>query len=79
MTVRTDMLTVDVGTNEEDWDALAKMIPLQRVGQPIDLGSAALFLASDAANYITGQTIAVDAGITAGNFNPNIDFTGGAD
>jgi NAD(P)-dependent dehydrogenase (short-subunit alcohol dehydrogenase family) len=73
--VRTDMLTHDVGTEEENWDQLATYIPLQRVGQPIDMASVALFLASDAANYITGQTIAVDAGLTAGNFTPTIDFT----
>jgi len=73
--VRTDMLTHDVGTDESSWDAVAKMFPLQRVGQPIDLGTVALFLASDAANYITGQTIAVDGGATAGNFVQGVDYT----
>jgi len=72
--VRTDMLTHDVGTEEENWDQLATHIPLQRVGQPIDMATVALFLASDAANYITGQTIVVDAGLTSGSFTPTIDF-----
>lgn len=37
-------------------------IPLGRYGQPEDVAHAAVFLASDAAGYITGQTIIVDGG-----------------
>jgi NAD(P)-dependent dehydrogenase (short-subunit alcohol dehydrogenase family) len=62
---RTDMLAVDIGNKGEDWEAFGKRIPLGRVGQPIDIATAVLFLASDAANYITGQMIAVDAGLVA--------------
>jgi NAD(P)-dependent dehydrogenase (short-subunit alcohol dehydrogenase family) len=40
--------------------------PLQRLGQPEDLVGTALFLASPAAAFITGQTIYVDGGFTAG-------------
>ena len=36
-----------------------------RWGNPTDISSTAVFLASDAANYITGQIIYVDGGITA--------------
>lgn len=39
-------------------------IPLGRFGQPDDIASTAVFLASDAAAYITGQTLAVDGGMT---------------
>ena len=39
---------------------------LGRVAQPEDIAGAALWLASDEAGYVTGQTIAVDAGFTAG-------------
>ena len=38
--------------------------PMRRIGQPEDIGGVAVFLASDAAAYITGQTIVVDGGIT---------------
>lgn len=40
-----------------------KNIPLRRVGQPGDIAQCALFLASDAASYITGQVIQVDGGM----------------
>lgn len=42
-----------------------KRIPLNRVGDPQDIADAVLFLASDAAGYITGQVIPVDGGMTA--------------
>ena len=42
-------------------DFLSK-IPLARIGLPSDIASAAIFLASDNAGYITGQTITVDGG-----------------
>ena len=39
---------------------------LGRLGQPEDVGLATLFLASDAAGYITGQTLHVDGGTIVG-------------
>jgi NAD(P)-dependent dehydrogenase (short-subunit alcohol dehydrogenase family) len=39
-------------------------IPLRRLGLPDDIATAALFLASDAASWITGQTLVVDGGTT---------------
>ena len=38
-------------------------IPLKRGGKPEDIANACLFLASDLANYITGQVISVDGGL----------------
>ncbi|HBP6656523.1 TPA: SDR family oxidoreductase [Pseudomonas aeruginosa] len=45
-----------------DAAALAAHIPLGRVGQPLDIAQAMLFLASDEASYITGQPLVVDGG-----------------
>jgi 3-oxoacyl-[acyl-carrier protein] reductase len=41
-----------------------QMIPLKRMGQPIDIAKAVVFLASDDSSYITGQMIIVDGGLT---------------
>lgn len=43
---------------------IARGVPLGRLGEPEDIAAAMLFLASDAAGYITGQTIIVDGGAT---------------
>lgn len=43
---------------------IAGHVPLGRLGEPADIAGAMLFLASDAASYITGQTIVVDGGAT---------------
>ena len=43
-------------------DRISADIPLGRVGEPEDIANAYLFLASDAASYITGQVVKVDGG-----------------
>jgi 3-oxoacyl-[acyl-carrier protein] reductase len=50
------------GMGQEYQDAMAAAIPLRRLGSVEDIGYAALFLASDEAGFITGQTIVVDGG-----------------
>lgn len=44
-------------------EAILSKIPLSRIGQPIDIANAALFLASDLSAYITGQVLTVDGGM----------------
>jgi NAD(P)-dependent dehydrogenase (short-subunit alcohol dehydrogenase family) len=46
-------------------ERIAAHIPLRRLGLPDDIATAALFLASDASSWMTGQTIVVDGGTTA--------------
>ncbi len=50
------------GMGQEYIDNLAASIPMKKLGTPEDVGYAMLFLASDEASYITGQTIIVDGG-----------------
>jgi dehydrogenase/reductase SDR family member 4 len=51
--------------NEEYRKKLEATQPIPRVGQPQEIGGLALFLASDEASFITGQTYGVDGGATA--------------
>ena len=44
--------------------AMEKTIPLKRTGKPEDIGAAVTFLASDEANFITGQVLSVSGGLT---------------
>jgi NAD(P)-dependent dehydrogenase (short-subunit alcohol dehydrogenase family) len=58
--VKTDMARALWESNEE---AVGRMVPLQRLGEPEDIAEAAVFLASDAASWITGTTLVVDGGM----------------
>ena len=56
-----------VMNEQEGWvDYLCERIPLGRPGSPGDLAGPLLLLASDASQYITGQTLLVDGGISVG-------------
>jgi NAD(P)-dependent dehydrogenase (short-subunit alcohol dehydrogenase family) len=57
LTERTARETKDYA---ETWAALT---PMGRIGDPIDVASAVVFLSSDAAKFITGQTLGVDGGL----------------
>ena len=46
--------------------AMTGLVPWGRIGQPADIANAALFLASPLADYLTGEVMAVDGGVSAG-------------
>ena len=56
--------------NRSAWESpeaeaeLLKLIPYERVGDPMDMGQVAVWLASDASDYVTGTTIYADGGMT---------------
>ncbi|WP_328469593.1 3-oxoacyl-ACP reductase FabG [Actinoplanes sp. NBC_00393] len=63
VTEMTDATAARVGISAADMQArAAEITPLRRVGHPSDIAQVVAFLASDAASFITGQTIYVDGG-----------------
>ena len=58
--IETDMTTF---LNDDEKVEVSKNIPMKRFGAVEDVAKCMLFLASDEANYITGQTISVDGGL----------------
>lgn len=75
-TVRTPIWQERVDQDPAIFDRLAKWYPLGRVGEPEDIAQAALFLASDAAAWITGTVLRVDGGLLAGNFRMGRELEG---
>ena len=61
--IRTPINTAAWSTPEA-YDALLRLIPYKRIGEPDDIGRAAVWLASDDSDYITGATLFVDGGMT---------------
>ena len=57
--------TADMLSNESARKNTEKLIPMRRIGEPVELANAILFLASDEASYITGATLSVDGGRAA--------------
>jgi 2-deoxy-D-gluconate 3-dehydrogenase len=56
--IATDMGKMDPAAQE----ALIARLPKKRIGQPEDIGAAAVYLASDEADYVTGVVLFVDGG-----------------
>jgi len=56
-------IDADVKADPQKLQALLNEIPLHRMGQPEDIGKLALYLASDAAAYVTGATYFIDGGL----------------
>ena len=58
------LLAARCGRTRNSCTASRRARPLRRIGEPEDIGGVAVFLASRAAAYLTGQTLIIDGGIT---------------
>jgi len=58
-------MTQSLSTSQDLLSHLIQATPLQRLGQPMDIANAALFLASDESSYITGSELIIDGGFSA--------------
>ena len=61
--IRTPINT-DAWETPEAYESLMKLIPYKRIGEPDDIGRAAVWLASDEADYVVGTSIFIDGGMT---------------
>jgi 2-hydroxycyclohexanecarboxyl-CoA dehydrogenase len=60
----TPLLDQVAEASQKLYDGLARAIPMRRIGQPDDITPAVVFLASDGAAFVTGQTLSVSGGLT---------------
>lgn len=69
--IRTKM-TEALWTKHDFLKSVEDVIPLKRIGEPNEIAAIAVFLASDAATYITGATIYADGGVSLSGYNPEL-------
>ncbi len=60
--IKTELVQTAMHWTDEDVLQRTKSFPIARAGLPEDIAYAAVFLASESANFITGQTLSVDGG-----------------
>jgi len=66
--IRSDLSDAYINAQQDPqtaWQGLYKMHPAGRVGEPGDVGQLAVYLASEASSFITGQVIVIDGGRTS--------------
>src|SRR5262249_36471206 len=61
--IRTPINT-SAWSTPEAYAALMRLVPYRRIGEPADIGKAAVWLASDDSDYVTGTSLYVDGGMT---------------
>lgn len=67
--IRTaQLLSKEHSLGPEGADKAGEFIPMGRIGEPEDIADVVLFLASNAARYMTGQTVVVDGGLLVGRY-----------
>ncbi len=75
-TVRTPIWQSRLDRSPDIFDRLRAWYPVGRVGEPEDIASAAVFLASDEASFISGAVLPVDGGLTAGLYRLSRELEG---
>jgi NAD(P)-dependent dehydrogenase (short-subunit alcohol dehydrogenase family) len=68
---RTEIVTPhslqEMGVTLEQFESMvSSSVPMGRMGQPEEIAATVVFLCSDVASYITGQSFAIDGGLMAG-------------
>jgi NAD(P)-dependent dehydrogenase (short-subunit alcohol dehydrogenase family) len=63
--IKTDMFEAVTGGQDEAKAYLAGLHPIGRIGTPLEVANAVLFLSSDLASFVTGETLMVDGGYVA--------------
>ncbi len=63
--IDTPMMQAHLGQDADTIDALVRMLPGKRMGSPDDIAKAAVWLCSDDAAYVSGDTMVVDGGLMA--------------
>jgi len=71
--IATEMQLKESGWSADFLERLRMHIPARRFGRPEDVGWACAYLASDAASFITGQTLVLDGGLLAQQFGSGVN------
>ena len=63
--IATDLMARAAEQRGMTLDDIGSLVPMGRIGQATEIAQAVVFLCSDAASYITGQSLVIDGGYTA--------------